>query len=178
MEKAVVEKLKNCLKVKMKIISVTLLAMAVVLVSANDMNITVTLGQDFDATEGTLFAKLLDVKLDGGNWTTTITDKNIKLEPGIEWKKAFTDIQKKGFNRRMRWLSGLSFWWEAKDEKSKQQIRLDKIQVDLNGTDGKFRWNTRNSFCIYRPSQQSFFYKDFSLIKSGIQNEVQPTRCS
>ena len=162
----------------MKIICVTLLAMAVVSVSANDMNITVTLGQDFDATEGTLFVRLLDVKSDGGNWTTTITDKNIKLAPGIQWKKLFTDIEKKGFNRRMRWLSGLSFWWEAKDDKSKQAIRLHKIQVDLSGMDAKFRWNTRNSYCIYRPSQQFFFYKDFSLIKSGIENEVQPTRCS
>ena len=145
----------------MFLIFVTLLVMAVGAVTATDLTVTTTLGEDFDATEGTLKITLMYMATDRRNRQIDYGE-DIKLEPGMTLTKTIPNIEKDGAVKNLKRIPAVQFYWLAKKGVAKGRIRLDKITFDLDGN--------VESFCYY-----PLFRKD--TIKPATYHKVDLVPC-
>ena len=145
----------------MILISVTLLVMAVGVVTATDLTVTTTLGQDFAATEGTLKITLMYMAMDRRNRQLDYGE-DIKLEPGMTLTKTIPNIEKDGAAPGFKKIPAVQFYWLAKKGVAKGRIRLDRITFNLDGN--------VESFCYY-----PLFGKD--TIKPATYHKVDLVPC-
>ena len=116
--------------------------MAIGIVTATDLSITTTLGQDFEATEGTLTITLMRIARDG--WNRQIDfGQDIKLQPGMTFTKTFRNIERDGIISGLKKIPAAEFSWRTKKGIRKGQIRLHNITFDLDGNS--------EPFCYYPP---------------------------
>ena len=123
----------NRISIKMKLISITLLAMTIGLGSAVDMNILTILGEGFDPQEGTMNARFDLVGFMNPTHLYTAIDGGDKdLSPGKRFSRTIRATENDGINK-LTDVKEIRFWWDSTNKKQSSPITLDKVQIQING---------------------------------------------